>query len=96
MAKAYVWQKWLEEGVVADAKELAAKVGLDKSVVNRYLRLMSLSPAIVERFMGDKEPLEIERFWGLGGGVSREVDLGYCGTLGGFAHPAKIAKPFTP
>jgi len=57
-ARAYVWQKWIDEGEVENAMALARKVGLDPSVVNRYLRLANLAPAIVERFMANDQPEE--------------------------------------
>ena len=58
-AKAYMWQKWIDEDVVENTEELAKKVGLSASVINRYLRLANLSPAIVERFLADDQPEEL-------------------------------------
>ncbi len=58
-AKAYMWQKWIDEGVVENTEELAKKVGLSTSVVNRYMRLLRLAPSIVERFMANDQPEEL-------------------------------------
>ena len=48
LARAYVWQKWIDEGTYANAKELAQTINMDPAVVRRVLRLGLLSPRIVE------------------------------------------------
>lgn len=57
-SKGCIWQRWIDEGIVKNAEEIAAKVGLSTSVVNRYLRLACLSPSIVERLMANDQPEE--------------------------------------
>ena len=56
LARAYVWQKWLDEGKYANAKELAKALGLDPANMRRVLRLGVLSPRIVEAVLAGKEP----------------------------------------
>lgn len=48
LARTYVWQKWIDEGKYANAKELAAALGLDPALVRRTLRLGGLSPRLIE------------------------------------------------
>lgn len=48
LARAYVWQRWIDEGTYRNAKELAADIGMDSAVVRRTLRLGLLSPRVVE------------------------------------------------
>ena len=48
LARAYVWQKWIDEGAYANAKELAEDVCMDPAVVRRVMRLGLLSPMVVE------------------------------------------------
>ena len=48
MARAYVWQKWIDEGTYGNAKELAQDINMDPAVVRRIMRLGSLSPGMVE------------------------------------------------
>ena len=49
LARAYVWQKWIDEGTYANAKELAQDIGMDPAVVRRVMRLGLLSPRFVEQ-----------------------------------------------
>ena len=53
LARAYVWQAWIDEGTYANAKELAEDVCMDPAVVRRVMRLGVLSPRIVEGVVDD-------------------------------------------
>lgn len=55
-ARAYVWQKWIDEGKFESAQALAAHFGVDASLVRRTLRLGLISPWIVEAALDGREP----------------------------------------
>lgn len=48
IARAYRWQRLLEEGTYASMRDLAAAEGISPSYVSRLLRLTLLSPEHVE------------------------------------------------
>lgn len=56
LARAYAWQKYIDEGEFSDAQALALHLGVDPSLVRRTLRLGVLSPRIVEAALDAKEP----------------------------------------
>ena len=57
LARAWSWQRAIDEGRYANGKELAAALGIDRSRVSRTLRLATLSPEIVHRIVsGDVPP----------------------------------------
>jgi hypothetical protein len=61
LARAYVWQKWIDEGKYSNAKELAQDMGMDPAVVRRVLRLGVLSPRVVEgQIDGDGPDLSVQ------------------------------------
>jgi len=47
LARAYKWQRMLDEGEVGSLDELAAQHGVDRSYVGRVLKLTNLAPDIV-------------------------------------------------
>ena len=51
LARAFRWQKYIDEGKFRNSVALANAIGLDKSVVAKILRLRFLSPAIVHRIV---------------------------------------------
>ena len=51
LARAFRWQKYIDEGKFRNSVALADAIGLDKSVVAKTLRLRFLSPAIVHRIV---------------------------------------------
>ena len=55
LARAYVWQKWIDEGEYENAKGLAHDIGMDPAVVRRVLRLGGLSPRVVENIIDGAE-----------------------------------------
>ncbi|MBN2301140.1 MAG: hypothetical protein JXN60_01355 [Lentisphaerae bacterium] len=55
LSRAYVWQKWIDEGEYANAKELSQDLGLDPALVRRILRLGLLCPRIVESSVASKD-----------------------------------------
>lgn len=56
LARAYKWQRMLDEGEVGSMAELAEGCGVDRSYVGRILKLAALAPGIVEAIFGDEEP----------------------------------------
>ena len=51
LARAFRWQKYIDEGKFRNSVALADAIGLDKSIVAKILRLRFLSPAIVHRIV---------------------------------------------
>ena len=51
IARAFRWQKYIDEGKFRNSVALADAIGLDKSIVAKILRLRFLSPAIVHRIV---------------------------------------------
>jgi hypothetical protein len=56
LARAWRWQRMLDEGRFANAAEIAAAEGINRSYVSRVLRLTLLAPVIVERIMEGSNP----------------------------------------
>ena len=56
LARAWSWQRAIDEGRYANGKELAAALGIDRSRVSRTLRLATLSPEIVHRIVSGDIP----------------------------------------
>ena len=59
IARAYSWQKMLDEGTVSSATEIAERLDVDLSYVTRILRLVNLSPKIIRRLISDDIPDKI-------------------------------------
>ena len=59
LARAYAWQKVIDEGMFANGKSLARALGLDFSRVSRTLRLTRLSPAMVHRIITGDYPASL-------------------------------------
>ncbi len=55
LAKAWMWQEQLESGEYTTLDELGHAIGLDRTYVSRILRLTSLSPQLVNRFLEGAE-----------------------------------------
>ena len=59
LARAWSWQRAIDEGRYANGKELADALGIDRSRVSRTLRLAMLSPRIVHRIVTDDVPTSL-------------------------------------
>ena len=59
IARAFRWQKYIDEGKFKNIVELAKAVGQDKSGVAQTMRLRMLSPAIVHRIIAGDIPLSL-------------------------------------
>ena len=55
IARAYRWQRLLEEGTYASMRDLAAAEKISPTYVSRLLRLTLLAPAIVEAVLDGHE-----------------------------------------
>ncbi|MDP8254698.1 MAG: hypothetical protein P9M14_03025 [Candidatus Alcyoniella australis] len=56
LARAYQWQRLLDEGRVASISDLAKRLKVDHAYVSRLLHLTLLAPDIVEAIMNGEEP----------------------------------------
>jgi hypothetical protein len=56
LARAFRWQKMLDEGKVESVQKLAEDVGMDKTKVARMLRMTLLAPDIVDAILDGTEP----------------------------------------
>ena len=56
LARAHAWMEILESGKVATVTKLAEKLNLDRSYVNKTLKLVNLSPEIQKTILEGKEP----------------------------------------
>ena len=56
LAKAHRWKKMLEKDGAITIRQLAEKVGVDKSVVARTMRMNNLAPDIVTAILDGKKP----------------------------------------
>jgi hypothetical protein len=60
LARAFRWQKMLDEGVCATIEELARREGLNRAYVSRVLRLTLLAPEIVEAILDGRQPAGLQ------------------------------------
>ena len=56
LARAFRWQKLLEDGTYTTIEEIADAEKINPSYVSRILRLMLLSPEIVEMILDGRQP----------------------------------------
>ena len=63
LAKAYYWQRLIDQGIVSSGTEIAQKEGLDLSAVNVLLRLTLLDPRIVEDVLNDRKHEGLTMYW---------------------------------
>ena len=53
LARAWRWQRMLDEGVYASVSEIGDAENISKSYVSRILRLALLAPDIIEAILGE-------------------------------------------
>ncbi|HRI91405.1 MAG TPA: hypothetical protein PLS93_07110 [Accumulibacter sp.] len=63
LARAYHWQRLLDEGRMASGVEIARQEGLNQSSVNELLRLTLLSPRIVRGLLAGRQPKTLTLRW---------------------------------
>ena len=59
IARAFRWQRLLEDGVFCTISDLAAAEKINASYVSRMLRLAFLSPTVIERILDGKQPAHL-------------------------------------
>jgi hypothetical protein len=60
LARAFRWQRMLDEGVCEAIGELAKREGVDRDYVSRVLRLTLLAPEIVEAILDGRQPAGLQ------------------------------------
>ncbi|MBN8455679.1 hypothetical protein [Accumulibacter sp.] len=63
LARAYHWQRLLDEGRMTSGTEIARQEGLNQSSVNELLRLTLLSPQIVLALLAGRQPKTLTLRW---------------------------------
>lgn len=71
LARAFRWQRLLDDGTHATFDELAKAEGVSQSHVSRMLRLTLLAPEVVEAILKGRQP-EVTRLEGLLAGFPDE------------------------
>ena len=56
LARAFHWQRLLDEGIIQSGAEIARREGLHQTTVNELLRLTLLSPAMVRAMLAGHQP----------------------------------------
>lgn len=56
LGRAYKWQKWIETGHCKNAQEVCEIENINRSYVLRILRLMRLSPKIIQAVLDGNQP----------------------------------------
>ena len=60
LARAFRWQRMLDEGVCGTIQELATRERVNRGYVSRLLRLTLLEPDIVEAILDGRQPAELQ------------------------------------
>lgn len=56
LGRAYKWQKWLATGKYISVEEISDVENINRSYILRVLRLMKLSPRIIESVLNGNQP----------------------------------------
>lgn len=56
LGRAYRWHSWLLTGKYASVQEMAEKQEINKSYMQRIMRIMQLSPKIIEAILDGQQP----------------------------------------
>jgi hypothetical protein len=60
LARAFRWQRTLDEGVCGTIQELAGREKVNATCVSRVLRLTLLAPEIVEAILDGRQPVGLK------------------------------------
>jgi len=63
IARAYYWQRLLDNGEMPSGSAIARAEGLHHSVVNELLRLTLFAPDIIEMLMDGRQPSRMSLIW---------------------------------
>lgn len=56
LGRAYRWHTWMLTGKYATVQEMAEKQNINKSYMQRMMRIMQLSPRIIETILDGQQP----------------------------------------
>ncbi|MDE0724361.1 MAG: hypothetical protein OSB62_06635 [Alphaproteobacteria bacterium] len=56
LGRAYKWHKWLETGKCSSAEDISQIENINKSYIIKIMRLMKLSPKIIEAVLDGRQP----------------------------------------
>ena len=60
LARAFRWQKMIDEGKFSNIKDLAATIGVDSGHISRTIRLTLLSPKIIHKLLSGELDLSLD------------------------------------
>jgi hypothetical protein len=60
LARAWRWQKLLDEGIYGSIAEMADKEGINRSYLSRTIRLSLLAPDIVDAILNSTQPAALQ------------------------------------
>jgi hypothetical protein len=63
LARAFHWQRLIDEGIVNSGSDIARQEGLNQSSVNELLRLSLLSPVLVRSILDGHQPKTLSINW---------------------------------
>ena len=63
LARAFYWERLIDEGIVASGSEIAIKEGLEASTVNERLRMTLLSPTLIDSILNGTQPEWLTMKW---------------------------------
>lgn len=63
LARAFHWQRLIDEGIVSSGSDIARREGLHQTTVNELLRLTLLSPTLVRSILDGQQPKTLSLLW---------------------------------
>lgn len=63
LARAFYWQRLIDEGVVRSGVEIARQEGLDQATVNEGMRLTLIDPRIIDSILKGTHPSGLTLQW---------------------------------
>ena len=63
LARAFYWQRLIDEGVVKSGVEIALQEGLDQATVNESMRLTLIAPEIIDSILKGTHPHGLTLQW---------------------------------
>mgnify|MGYP000936598078 CR=1 FL=1 len=63
LARAFHWQRLLDDGTVESGAEIARREGLHATTVNELLRLTRLAPSVVQAILAGQQPRTLSLIW---------------------------------
>jgi hypothetical protein len=63
LARAFHWQRLIDEGIVSSGSDIARREGLHQTTVNELLRLTLLSPTLVRSILDGHQPKTLSLLW---------------------------------